>query len=258
MVIIKCKNCGKEIRTFPSQNRKYCSKDCYYSHRDYSDIRGKNNSSWKGGKVKKECNRCRKAFYVSPYRVESQKHCSLVCANRSMAEKQRGTSMPQKGSKGPKNGSWNGGKRIDKCIQCKDVFKVALSRYGRRKFCSISCARKFQFTGKGNPNWLGGISFEPYGLEFNKELKAVIRKRDNNKCKLCGKRKYKIELDVHHIDYDKRNNDPANLISLCKHPCHRKTNSNRKQWIVYFKNYLGEKIIGDNEVATMNKLDIRR
>jgi len=38
---------------------------------------------------------------------------------------------------------------------------------------------------------------------------------------------------VHHIDYDKKNCDPENLITLCKN-CHPKTNSNRGDWIEFF------------------------
>ena len=47
----------------------------------------------------------------------------------------------------------------------------------------------------------------------------------------------KRKLDVHHIDYDKKNNDPKNLISLCR-KCHMKTNKNRKYWTKYFQNKL--------------------
>ena len=36
--------------------------------------------------------------------------------------------------------------------------------------------------GENNPNWSGGISFEPYGLEFNESLKQSILERDSNKC----------------------------------------------------------------------------
>jgi hypothetical protein len=34
-------------------------------------------------------------------------------------------------------------------------------------------------------------------------------------------------------DYDKKNCDPKNLITLCN-SCHSKTNFNRKKWIIYF------------------------
>jgi len=83
--------------------------------------------------------------------------------------------------------------------------------------------------------WLGGISFEPYGLEFNDDLKEVIRNRDRRKCQLCEKTELdnKEKLTVHHIDYDKRNNNPKNLISLCR-SCHGKTGACREQWIKFF------------------------
>ena len=87
-------------------------------------------------------------------------------------------------------------------------------------------------------NWQDGKSFEPYGLEFNEDLKEVIRNRDRRKCQISGKTELELgyKLSVHHIDYDKKNNDPKNLISLSK-KWHTKTNYNRKYWIRFFKNY---------------------
>lgn len=79
--------------------------------------------------------------------------------------------------------------------------------------------------------WLDGKSFEPYGIEFNEELKDAIKKRDGYVCQECGRKEV---LSVHHIDYDKLNNSIFNLISLCT-SCHTKTNSNRKHWESYFK-----------------------
>ena len=42
-------------------------------------------------------------------------------------------------------------------------------------------------------------------------------------------------LHVHHIDYDKKNNNENNLISLCC-SCHAQTNFKREDWQEYFKN----------------------
>lgn len=54
-------------------------------------------------------------------------------------------------------------------------------------------------------------------------LKAFIFKRDNYKCQwneLCKEKKiYKKDLIIHHIDFDDKNNDTKNLITLCKF-CH--------------------------------------
>ena len=92
-----------------------------------------------------------------------------------------------------------------------------------------------------SPNWQGGISFEPYSPEFNKDLKQSILDRDNNICQdpNCNIENPKI-LCIHHIDYDKNNNDIDNLITLCC-LCHLKTNgkSNRFYYEKYYKNIIG-------------------
>ena len=89
--------------------------------------------------------------------------------------------------------------------------------------------KKRQLHGKKNPNWRGGISFEPYSSDFNKNLKLKIRKRDNFTCQNCGK-KGKL---VHHIDYDKKNCRENNLIVLCR-SCNSKANFNRGFWRCFF------------------------
>ena len=85
--------------------------------------------------------------------------------------------------------------------------------------------------GEENGNWHGGISFEPYGLDFNREFKERVRDRDNHHCLGCNKREEELnrKLDVHHVDYNKRNNSIENAISLCK-ICHSGANSNRTFW----------------------------
>jgi len=90
--------------------------------------------------------------------------------------------------------------------------------------------------GEKNPAWLGGKSFEPYGLDFNDKLKREIRKRDIEICQECGKNQnnFKRKLDIHHIDYNKKNNLPINLISLC-YKCHLSTNLNREHWKQHFQ-----------------------
>ena len=85
-----------------------------------------------------------------------------------------------------------------------------------------------------HPNWQGGIAHLPYLYEFNKELKSIIRKRDNYTCQICFKKQIIRTFVVHHIDYDKNNNLEDNLITLCR-SCHAKTNFNRKSWIRFFK-----------------------
>ena len=77
--------------------------------------------------------------------------------------------------------------------------------------------------------WNGFSSIEPYPVDWTKTLKRSIRERDKYSCKLCGKPQEDRAFDVHHIDYNKKNCNEYNLISLCS-SCHSKTNFNRNDW----------------------------
>lgn len=88
-----------------------------------------------------------------------------------------------------------------------------------------------------HPNWKGGLSFEPYSINWNKTLKRAIRERDHYICKVCLKNQDEDTFHVHHIDYDKKNCNPDNLITLCN-PCHIKTNFNREYWKEHLKNII--------------------
>jgi len=83
-----------------------------------------------------------------------------------------------------------------------------------------------------HPRWQGGRSFEPYPIEFNRQLKETIRDRDKHTCQLCGALECECyeKLHIHHIDYDKGHCLSNNLISLCR-SCHTKTNENREYWM---------------------------
>jgi hypothetical protein len=82
--------------------------------------------------------------------------------------------------------------------------------------------------GSNNWNWKGGI--KGYSVDWKETLRKSIRERDRYVCCLC----HDFGNTVHHIDYDKNNCNPENLITLC-HDCHLKTNFNREKWKKYFK-----------------------
>lgn len=92
---------------------------------------------------------------------------------------------------------------------------------------------------ENHPNWQGGKSFEPYSKEFSSALKERIRFLGNYRCFICGCTQLEngMALDVHHIDYNKKNSSIQNLIALCV-SCHRKTNWNREYWLKYFNEKL--------------------
>ena len=85
--------------------------------------------------------------------------------------------------------------------------------------------------GENHPAWKGGKTFESYSIEWNKEFKEQVRIKYNYICQECGvKQKDNDEkLAIHHINYDKKNNEITNLIPLCR-KCHGKTIWNRDYW----------------------------
>ena len=93
-----------------------------------------------------------------------------------------------------------------------------------------------------NPNWNNGSSFEPYSPEFNKEKKTQVLERDNYTCQNPNCEHLSEGLDVHHINYDKKNSNPENLISLCK-SCHIKTNFNRQYYTEFYQNIMINRIM---------------
>jgi len=92
--------------------------------------------------------------------------------------------------------------------------------------------------GRSGPNssaWKGGIACEPYcPIWLEPEFKQMILKRDNYQCqspdcwgtskKLCG----------HHIDYNKKNCDPFNIITLCN-SCNTRANKSREYWTNFYQ-----------------------
>lgn len=108
------------------------------------------------------------------------------------------------------------------------------SRIGKKH--SAETRRKLSELHKGEKCifWMGGISYFPYSNDWTETLKRSIRERDNYICKVCDEQQLFKNMPVHHIDYNKLNCNPDNLITLCRH-CHSRTNYNRKDWIKYFK-----------------------
>ena len=125
--------------------------------------------------------------------------------------------------------SWNKGKKLHYEVWNKGTKGVM--KPNKTSF------KRGDTVGKNNINWRNGASFELYGKEFNNDLKLIIRFRDKFTCRLCGFKENGQALDVHHIDYNKKNNSWNNLISLC-HNCHMQTNWNRKHWEYDFKEVL--------------------
>ncbi len=137
--------------------------------------------------------------------------------------------------------SWSKGKKLSK-EHCKNI---SLARLGKRyspktEFKKGNISWMKGKTGEKSPCWKGGKSFEPYTPDFNKSLKDMIINRDMSKCQLCGRPQQEEirRLTVHHIDYNKNNNSPINLITLCC-SCNSIVNNKREYFTQYFRERIG-------------------
>lgn len=222
-----CVQCHKEFFVSPyyKEKRIFCSHKCWAEHKKIP--------------IEKVCKQCGEKFVVSPS-LERLKFCSHKCYWKNL--------------EGKPNFALR--KRITiQCKICNKKMDVPLN-LSNKKYCSRKC-KDISLIGKRvspqtefqkgihskekHYNWRGGISKEPYPFDFDDELKELIRKRDNYKCQLCSVPQEEClkKLSIHHIDYDKSNLDPKNLMSLCNN-CNLKVNHNREYWTNFFQNKLLE------------------
>jgi len=84
--------------------------------------------------------------------------------------------------------------------------------------------------GENSATWKGGIAHEPYcPLWLDKEYKESIRARDNYRCQNpdCWGTADHLPLVIMHIDNDKKNCHPDNLITGC-FSCNSRAQKDRK------------------------------
>ena len=84
-----------------------------------------------------------------------------------------------------------------------------------------------KISGDKNPNWKGGIACEPYcDVWLDKEYKQSIMKRDDHECQNPDCWNTTDRMGLHHIDYDKKNCKPENIITVCV-SCNSRANGSK-------------------------------
>lgn len=271
--IIHCAFCGKPFRRNPiilknlKTEKSFCNEECRKAHRREQSQQSK---------ITFYCPNCSRIIYKNPSTVKNKKRrrffCSPKCkedwlkksmffipcqnCGRTLRRPLR-TILEQRFFfcnrecwhewrhivKG-KNEYWGCNGRMVKCSICGgEIYRSKRSlREGKNYFCSGKCLGIWQSEnriGENSPSWQGGKSFEPYTVEFNETLKEQIRLRDGYRCQKCGcpEIENKEKLSIHHIDYNKENCLPFNLISLCNR-CNAAVNKNRKYWERHFRKKL--------------------
>ena len=220
-------------KTAITKTCEYCNNDfvvseSYARHNPARFCSNKCRMQWRGKelqsamvypeRIKRECERCGIEFSVQPNAMKKAgggKYCSLACRKN----------------------------RVDKtCKECGKAFEIQVceERWGQGSFCGIECKSAWQsanVNGRNHPNYLGDDYQREYPNVFN-AVKDAIRERDKRTCQVCGVSENGKKLCVHHIDYDKNNTAPNNLITLCP-SCHAKTNFRHDTWIAKFTPMIG-------------------
>jgi len=203
----KCKICKKELSK--TSCRRKSSKLCKSCYLDKLGKWGKKHPLFRPRHIV-YCSKCDKQLEPSAYYVKT-----LMCQECYLQT-----------IKDKNHPNYKGGK--PHCIDCGEK----LNQYDHKR--CWKCYIEWSQIPENNPAYINGTSYLPYPSEWHL-IRKIVRERDNFTCQKCNK----FGKHVHHIDYNKKNCNENNLITLCL-KCHIATNSNRNYWYAYFK-YIMEK-----------------
>jgi len=207
-----CPECGKNFEVSPSSDKKFCSRACANRYNAKRVEVRKKLSKAKKGKTWEEIMGEEKAMKLKEKWRERMRGNKLAKGNipwnKGFGDYIKGERNPMYGKPRPK--------------EVREKIRETLLRKG---FVPWNKGYGDYIKGPKNPNWRGGISEDPYPDEFNKELKEQVRRMYGYRCAICGMteeesiREIGMRLVVHHIDFNKYNNNLSNLIPLCQ-KCH--------------------------------------
>ena len=260
-IIVVCDDCGK-VRVMSKYSYHARCKACankgerhplfgkYHSEetrKKMSDAhKGAKNWNWKGGLAMRICEQCGVEFPVRPFKIKrgEGKFCSPECYGKWRSKHLRGKN----------NANWQGGKIKQVCQICGKVRYVKPSKIkqGGGKFCSPKCHGKWlskHNTGKNNPSYRNGASFEPYCIKWNEPFREYIREKFHRVCFLCGKTEKENgqRLSVHHVNGNKNcgcdDDETCQFVPLCV-SCHSKMLSKKVDWEKKIKDKMQNKLSG--------------
>ena len=106
------------------------------------------------------------------------------------------------------------------CPVCGKIFKTSKGTKREKQVCSCACSNTYFRSGENNPNYKDGF-------DGDKAYRKICFKHHPKKCCIC---EFDHIVEVHHMDCNRENNNPNNLIPLC--PNHHKMFHSRYRQLV--------------------------
>jgi len=240
---VKCTQCNKEIdknkSSLKQSKNQFCSLDCNYkwmsAHR-----RGENHPMWKGGKINVSCEQCGKILTRTPGKIKDRNFCDNKCSSE----------WNSINLSGKNSYNWKGRKKEFICDHCGNLFNKYCTVTTRYNFCSPECHYEWNsinVRGENHYNWQGGVSYKDYCLTWREsEFKSYILERDGHRCQNPDCWGTSKKLARHHINFNKKDCNPDNIITLCV-SCNARANKDRDWHKKYYQAIMSKKRITNNE-----------
>lgn len=196
-----CAQCGELFQPRKGTAQKYCGPSCERAARA----------------TPKPCTcvGCGQTFLSAKV---AQKFCTPACRRAVWQAEQRAkkAALAETTPKLPKQRAkpaWRGLQERP-CDYCHAAYAPS---HGYQQFCSVACkdaAHTERMRGRRNPNFQHGLETGVHSKQFKRELSPALRQ--SACCAECGASE---PLVTHHMDENKQNNEPWNLVVLCN-SCH--------------------------------------
>ena len=172
-----------------------------------------------------------------------------VCANEKLSLKFRNDIEYIRAKVEERGWEFKGDKYINNKTKfdfiCDKGHKGSMTWDSFRTGCDcLLCYREklsINMSGEKHPNWKGGISCDPYCDAWaDKEYKKSIKERDGYRCQNPYCSCNGGILCIHHIDFNKKNCNPNNLITVCN-SCNSFANYDRDWHIAWYQTLMNHK-----------------
>ena len=136
----------------------------------------------------KQCEKCKKLFYIPKHIFQTTRFCSKTCCSESLRTKIK-----------------------FECPQCYSVFEAFPKRLKASKGKILFCSRKCKDVAQS----FGGIFQQAHVKNGSHDYRNRAFKTFGKSCKQCGYSKNESMLDVDHINGNRSHNKQENLQVLC-------------------------------------------